>query len=288
MNHLDLFSGIGGFALAAQKVWGSDHNILSFCEIDSYCQKVLKKHWPETPCHDDIKTLKGANFETVDLLTGGFPCQPFSVAGEQGGAKDDRHLWPEMFRVIEETDAYWVIGENVTGIISMLEFEQCILDLENAGYQVQTFIIPACAVDAKHRRDRAWIVAYNQSKAIRGGLCESKPAEIWWRRFSNSSSQEHVANANGNRLQRKSKFNESERACREFEPWCAFTGSNSQARPTGSIWPTEPKLGRVANGISHRVDRLRGLGNAIVPQVVIPIMQAIKEINKLCNITHGY
>lgn len=155
-THLDLFSGIGGFALAAQ--WAGCRTV-AFCERDKFCQAVLKKHWPEVPCHEDICKLDGTQYRGVDLLTGGFPCQPFSCAGKRRGKEDDRYLWPEMLRVITEAGPDWVLGENVTGIIN-LELDGCISDLESAGYAVQAFVIPVCAVDARHRRDRVWILAH--------------------------------------------------------------------------------------------------------------------------------
>ena len=132
---------------------------VAFCENDKFCQKVLAKHWPDIPIHENIEELDGRQYRgTVDLVCGGFPCQPFSVAGQQRGAEDDRALWPEMLRVIREVEPAWVIGENVSGIINM-ELDNVLSDLENSGYSCQTFVIPACAVDAPHRRDRVWIIA---------------------------------------------------------------------------------------------------------------------------------
>ena len=113
-RHLDLFSGIGGFSLAASWVWGEQHDIHSFVEIEPFAQKVLKKHWPEVPIHDDIKTYTHDG-TAIDLISGGFPCQPYSVAGKQRGEDDDRALWPEMLRVIKEAMPRWVVGENVAG-----------------------------------------------------------------------------------------------------------------------------------------------------------------------------
>jgi DNA (cytosine-5)-methyltransferase 1 len=248
-RHLDLFSGIGGFALAASWVWGEEHEIVSFCEIEEYPQLVLKKHWPDVPCHDDIKTLKGDSFGTVDLITGGFPCQPFSVAGKQGGSSDDRYLWPEMFRVIQEAKPTWVIGENVAGLVNMVEFEQCFLDLESEGYETQAFIIPAVGVDAKHRRYRVWVVAYSDKQGLQGEFCGK------------------LGCIRGEKV--KPKGGKSSRG-----------NAKEEQRAT---WLPEPPVGRVANGIPRRMDRLKGLGNAIVPQVVAPIMQAIKEIS--CQLT---
>jgi DNA (cytosine-5)-methyltransferase 1 len=176
-THLDLFSGIGGFALAAQ--WAGFRTI-GFCEIDKYCQKVLAKNFLSQPdafgrngrtndegqapterarptISSNIFDLDGRQFAGVDLITGGFPCQPFSVAGKRRGAADDRAIWPQMFRVISEARPAWILGENVPGIIPM-ELDNVLSDLEGIGYATRSFIIPACAVDARHRRDRLWIV----------------------------------------------------------------------------------------------------------------------------------
>jgi DNA (cytosine-5)-methyltransferase 1 len=161
VRHLDLFSGIGGFALAASWVW-PDHEIVAFCEKDEFCQKVLGKHWPDVPVIADIRDMKGKDFDTVDLISGGFPCQPFSTAGKRAGATDDRFLWPEMLRVIREVHPRWIIAENVPGLISIdkgLVLERVLTDLEGEGYQVQPIVVPAAAVGAPHRRDRIWIIA---------------------------------------------------------------------------------------------------------------------------------
>jgi DNA (cytosine-5)-methyltransferase 1 len=157
-SHIDLFSGIGGFALAASWVW-PDHRVVSFCERDTFCQKVLGKHWPGAPIVSDIHDFNGKDYAgTVDLLTGGFPCQPYSVAGKQGGNEDDRALWPQMLRVIREARPRWIVGENVTGLIH-LALDGVLSDLEDHGYTCRAVVVPACAVDAPHRRDRVWIVA---------------------------------------------------------------------------------------------------------------------------------
>lgn len=163
MNVLDLFSGIGGFSLGLHR---AGMNTVAFCEIEPYPQAVLRKNFPGVPIYDDVRTvtaerLHADGIDTVDLICGGFPCQPFSVAGQQRGKDDDRHLWPEMFRIISETKPTWVIGENVTGFVSMALCEVS-ADLESIGYEVQPFIIPACAVNAHHRRDRVWVVAHSK------------------------------------------------------------------------------------------------------------------------------
>jgi DNA (cytosine-5)-methyltransferase 1 len=157
-THLDLFSGIGGFALAAK--WNG-YKTIGFCEQDKFCQAILKKHWPEVPIIEDIRQVRGNLYPKISLLTGGFPCQPFSVAGERRGKDDNRYLWPEMLRVIRETKPDWIIGENVAGIVNMA-LDQVHVDLEAEDYEVETLIIPACAVDASHRRDRCWIVAHSK------------------------------------------------------------------------------------------------------------------------------
>ena len=160
MKHLSLFSGIGGLDLAAEM---AGFATVGQCEWADYPTKVLEKHWPDVPRWRDIRTLTGESFyektgiRTVDVISGGFPCQPFSVAGKRRGKEDDRYLWPEMLRVISELRPTWVVGENVAGIVNMA-LDQVYSDLENEGYSVQALIIPACAVDAPHRRDRCAIV----------------------------------------------------------------------------------------------------------------------------------
>jgi len=163
MKMLDLFSGIGGFSLAGE--W-SGFETVGFCEIDKYCQKVLKKNFPDVPIFDDIRKLSRSDIDgAVDVITGGFPCQPFSVAGRKKGTQDDRDLWPQMFRVIKEFKPTWVIGENVANFVSMA-FKRTKTDLESEGYEVQPFIIPACGVGARHRRDRVWIVGYSKHNGL--------------------------------------------------------------------------------------------------------------------------
>ena len=132
IRHLDLFSGIGGFALAARNVWKGRYKTIAFCEIDEFAQKVLKKNFGNVPIIDDIHKLKGNEFGTVDLITGGFPCQPFSIAGRRAGTNDERFLWNEMLRVIRASKARWVVGENVSGFIDMA-YDQVSALLENCG-----------------------------------------------------------------------------------------------------------------------------------------------------------
>ena len=166
LTHLSLFSGIGGLDLAAE--WAGFKTV-GQCEWADYPRAVLEKHWPGLPRWRDIRTLTKESFyeqtglRTVDVISGGFPCQPFSVAGKQGGKDDDRYLWPEMLRVIHELQPTWVIGENVPGIINLALDTVC-ADLEKEGFEVQCFVIPACGVDAPHKRNRVCVVAYAKSR----------------------------------------------------------------------------------------------------------------------------
>lgn len=158
---LDLFSGIGGFSLGLER---AGMQTAAFCEINPYCRQVLKRHWPSTPIYTDIhqlteRRLHHDNIHTIDLICGGYPCQPFSVAGKQRGEKDPRHLWPQMYRLIRELRPRWVVCENVAGHIER-GLDSVLDDLAAANYTTTTFVVPACAVGLPHRRDRVWIVAY--------------------------------------------------------------------------------------------------------------------------------
>ena len=167
---LDLFSGIGGFSysahLANRGSAGPVYKTSAFVERDQFCQQVLRKHWPDTPIFEDVTTLNPDRLGRIDFVTAGFPCQPASVAGARKGREDDRWLWPEIVRIVRGTRPTWCLFENVRGLLTLeggMVFEDCIADLEAAGYESQSFIIPACAIDsAPHRRDRLWILAYTR------------------------------------------------------------------------------------------------------------------------------
>ena len=241
LTHFSLFSGIGGIDLAAE--WAG-FTTVGQVEWADYPTKVLEKHWPDVPRWRDIRSVTKESFyektglRTVDLISGGFPCQPFSVAGKQKGKRDDRYLWPEMLRVIREIKPTWVLGENVPGILRIAGETVC-EDLEREGYAVTVFNFEAAAVGAPHRRERVFFVADTDSEGLQGR-----------------------ANARKDRREREKPANEQPGGC----------------GPCRNHWSAEPDVGRVANGIPNRVDRLKCLGNAVVPQQVYPILQAIAEI----------
>lgn len=278
MTHLSLFTGIGGLDLAAE--WAGFETV-GQCEWADYPTKVLEKHWPDVPRWRDIRTLTKEGFyertglRTVDLISGGFPCQPFSVAGKRRGKEDDRYLWPEMLRVIQELRPAWVVGENVAGIVSMA-LDQVLSDLEGIGYACQPFIIPACAVDAPHRRDRCAIVAYSDGGGQLYRETEKHSAEaLEYAQRDFGRCGEDVADAKGSRCKGYDEAT-SEQACRpgQRQPRAARRPGN----PKGEWWPVEPGVGRVAHGVPHRVDRLRCLGNAVVPRQFYPIFKAIADV----------
>lgn len=232
-----------------------------FCEIDPFCQKVLKKHWPESKIYNDVKTLKTDELGRIDLLTGGFPCQPFSVAGKQGAQDDDRHLWPAMFRIIKECRPSWVVGENVAGIIE-LGLEQVCADLEGEGYEVWPIVIPACAVNAPHRRDRVWIIAHSNSERLQEAWSEQQAARDY--RHDN---QRSTPNSDSKRQQRGEERSKKRGDCeKQFERFCNYYD-----------WQNLPKPGisRGDDGLSRRLDRTKSLGNAIVPHVAYEIIKLI-------------
>ena len=171
---VDLFSGIGGFSYAAEQIVGGFETI-AFVERDEYCQKVLRKHWHDVPIYSDIRSFNAKEYKDADIVVGGFPCQPWSVAGSQRGSEDDRDLWHEMVRVIEDIRPRWIIGENVSGFVTMpMGLRRSLVDLESIGYKAIPYLIPAAAVDAKHRRMRCWIVGYTEhngssTSTLRGG-----------------------------------------------------------------------------------------------------------------------
>ena len=198
MKHGSLFSGIGGFDLAAE--WMGWENIFH-CEIAEFPRQILKYHFPNSICYEDIKKTDFTKHRgEVDIISGGFPCQPYSNAGKRRGKEDDRHLWQEMLRVIREVQPRFVVGENVAGLLSWnngMVFHEIITDLENEGYETQAFIIPACATNAQHRRDRIWFVAHSNNARTNERMqfdIERKENDEQWRGQSQSEYRENGIN----------------------------------------------------------------------------------------------
>jgi len=244
MRHGSLFSGIGGFDLAAE--WCGWENVFH-CEWNPFGQKVLKHHFPKSISYNDItKTDFTIHRGDIDILSGGFPCQPYSTAGKRLGKEDERHLWPEMLRAIREIQPEWVVGENVLGIVNWnggMVFEEVQTQLEIEGYEVQAYILPACSQNAPHKRERTWFVAHSDSARIYKQHIPTKPKE---------------------KIAHSRLFFEK----RDF-----------------SSFPTEPPILRRDDGISERLDSktfskwrnqsIRAYGNAIVPQVAYQIFKSI-------------
>lgn len=355
LTHLSLFSGIGGLDLAAEM---AGFRTVGQCEWADYPTKVLEKHWPDVPRWRDIRTLTGESFyektgmRTVDIISGGFPCQPFSVAGKRRGKEDDRYLWPEMLRVISELRPAWVVGENVAGIVNMA-LDQVYADLENEGYTVQAFVIPACAVDAPHRRDRCAIVGRktdvpnpnkvrcdlwgSERERVRGdaprheadtggknvedagGIGFGRPGDLCDLRCLQREAEQRETNFSGKSGEIPRTVANTDHGSRDVRrdgelPAIEASGGiranhagGTAEHGGGEQRTAQPGLGGVADGISrwmdrgmsapgcwmdepdipritdkkeHRTDRLKCLGNAVVPQQFYPAFQAIAEIER--------
>jgi DNA (cytosine-5)-methyltransferase 1 len=199
MRHGSLFSGIGGFDLASE--WMGWENVFH-CEWNEFGKKVLHHYWPNAESFDDITKTDFTKYaNTIDILTGGFPCQPYSSAGQRKGKEDERHLWPEMLRAIQEIKPKYIVGENVFGLLNWnggMVFDEVHSDLESAGYEVQAVVIPAAAVNAPHGRDRVWFVATNTNCNERWNLCRQKSGK-WgskkkYNRFTNNGSDGDASN----------------------------------------------------------------------------------------------
>jgi DNA (cytosine-5)-methyltransferase 1 len=246
LKHGSLFSGIGGFDLAAE--WMGWENVFH-CEWNEFGKRVLNYYWPNAISYDDItKTDFTIHRGTIDILTGGFPCQPYSVAGKRKGKEDERHLWPEMLRAIREIQPRYVVGENVAGLISWdggLVFHEVQTDLENEGYEVWPFILPACAVNAPHRRDRVWFVAYSDkcttrpsrtSDGITGQRSNNndepkKRRQQTEQRFGCSNVLRNVTNSESQRSERMQPCEQCEVSQQEQEQ---FRGGNCQNTTTNT------------------------------------------------------
>lgn len=246
MRHGSLFSGIGGFDLAAQ--WMGWENVFQV-EIDSFCQKVLAKNFPNTERYGDIKQFDGTKYRgAIDVLSGGFPCQPFSTAGSQKGTKDDRYLWPEMLRVIREVQPTYIVAENVYGIFNQergVVFETVCSQMEDSGYEIQPVIIPACAIGAQNRRDRVWFIGVLSNP---GSVRQSSDQIISeGQQYSRGREAQYFINPLYSLSRTEYKRSES-----------TFSGGS--------------------NGLPSELDEIKGLGNAIVPQVAFEIFKAIEKV----------
>jgi len=324
VNVLDLFSGIGGFSLGLEST--GFFKTIAFVEKDKFCQKVLQKNFPNIPIEDEVRNVKGERFK-ADVITGGFPCQPFSVAGKRKGTDDDRYLWDETIRIVSEQKPQWFIGENVEGIINIQDgmvFGQIHNDLESEGFEVQSLVIPASGVGAWHQRKRVWIIAYSNSRLSIG---ENK--EIQARRNTIDSSSKDVSNSNS-RLRRgrgtikesganeiwsfcSPKEEQTEQHIRSQTIGCdalprkelqdtnslglqrhSLQSDNLQKKDTTreifdtsfkeqqTWWQTQSSLCGVPDGIQTKLDkdranRIKALGNSIVPQIAREIGKAIME-----------
>jgi len=355
---LDLFSGIGGFSLAAKWVWGDDLDIVGFCEIESYAQKVLKKNFPGVPIYEDIKKLRGDEFHEIDLITGGFPCQDISSAGRGAGIKEGTRsgLWFELLRVIGDIRPRFALIENVP-MLTVRGGTRVIADLADIGYNAEWTIISARDVGARHLRKRIWIVAYPRKERLSRKFSgtsgrkdiladsdstrrrERRRAESVQETFNSSEcDSEKVSNTtvkglqrpirkeyegvrerpakrsgdisdtNSRRLERSSQkerktryvvrggrkgsqgdvsdsdsiglsWGENNRSDGDLDNEGPSILCDERQTEWSNIWSVEPNVGRVANGVPSRVDRLKGLGNAIVPQVAALIMDRIKAID---------
>ena len=262
-----LFSGIGGIDLGLQ--WAG-FEIKWQVEIDPFCRKVLQKHWPDVPRFENVRDCGKHNLEPVDLIAGGFPCQPHSLVGKRKASDDERDLWPEFYRIICELKPKWVLAENVPGILSSESgrfFGGILRDLATGGYDVEWQSIPAAAFGAPHIRERVYFVAHRESERIgrlpvsaRGSLEEGNDIDRIYKNVSNPDCQ----GLEVGETQSKSSFQTTKRTS------LVDRGKTNQ-------WSIESDVGRVANGVPGRVDRLKSLGNAVVPQVAEYIGKCIIE-----------
>lgn len=268
MTHGSLFSGIGGFDLAA--AWAGWENVFA-CEIDPFCQKVLKYHFPKSTLYENIRTTDFTVWRgRIDVLSGGFPCQPFSTAGKRKGTEDDRYLWPEMLRAIREISPRWVVGENVLGIVNWnggMVFEQVCADLEAEGYEVQPYVLPACGVGAPHQRQRTWFVAYRAD----AGAESMQKREDGIHEFRDAADSESLLLQGYENRQRQVKSRRSDNE--QIFNWQNF--------PTQSpVCGRDDGIPGELDGItlpSWRRESLKAYGNAVVTLVPLQIFNAINQ-----------
>ena len=323
---LDLFSGIGGFSYGLESTNGFE--TIAFCEKDKFCQKVLRKHWNNIKIYEDVRNINGKEIK-ADIVTGGFPCQPFSVAGKRRGTDDDRYLWDETIRVIAEAKPKWFVGENVEGIVNIQEgkvLQQIQKDLEAENFQVQCLIIPASGIGAWHQRKRIWIIGYSDSNAnakkeqssngsensfpkehrskdssiqlTRGTTNNSLSNSIGFK-LNGCSNASRVREAEQDRLDSNKERNrneirsEAERCSEQAisnsngerqqkQLWSKSAKKEKSGFECESWWEAQSKLCGVPDGVStqlhkDRANRIKALGNSIVPQIAREIGKAIME-----------
>ena len=307
LRHVDLCSGIGGFALGFQ--WADLSVPVLFCDKDQFCQRVLAKHWPDVPIAGDVEELSLAPTRFVpdcDIITAGYPCQPFSIAGKRKGEADDRHIWPFILKIVAQKRPTFCVFENVYGHLNM-GLDKVLFDLEAQNYSSRTFVVPACGVDAPHKRDRLWIIAHTNSqgepdvtrpdrKGKRLGehdILENtrhrrgrdqRPTETgqdtsreWSADPSEVSGSSEQPTSLAYSDSKRGRLWDAERQNAETT-WEPPSDQRHNASRVGS-WLPEPRICRVAHGIPNRVHRLRALGNAIVPQIAQQIGETIKAIH---------
>lgn len=284
MKVLDLFSGIGGFSLGLER---AGMETIAFCEFEPHAQAILKKHWPEVPIFDDVRTLDGTQFRgTVDVVCGGFPCQDLSNAGKKAGIEGSRSsLYREMLRIISECLPRYAIFENVSALItgdSGRWFAQFLYDLASVGYDAEWHCISASAVGAHHHRDRVWVIAYpnndgQTASEVRQGIQERNGSHQKGAQPASESkglcSSGVLADTSGERQPRQGQFEQSIGSETEADR----KASIFESMRIGGVWEPEPCVGRVAHGVPDRMDRLARLGNAVVPQIPELIGRAIME-----------
>lgn len=268
MRVLDLFSGIGGFSLGLER---AGMCTVAFCEIDSFCRRVLAKHWPAVPCYPDIRELTGTRLAAdgivADVLCGGFPCQDISCAGPRQGIDGERSgLWTEYARLIDELRPSYVIVENVDDL-AIRGLGRVLGDLASIGYDAEWHCILAAAVGADHWRDRLWIIAYPDEAGI-------QPIHIEWGQPCSAEMGEDASNPDAARLQGRMQAGTLAEDARAIGPWLGLALRSAPAFPSLN-GAGSPVMGRGENGVPDRVDRVMSLGNAVVPQIPEVIGRAI-------------
>tara|TARA_R110000803_G_scaffold210841_1_gene284340 strand:- start:54821 stop:55618 length:798 start_codon:yes stop_codon:yes gene_type:complete len=239
LRTLDLFSGIGGFSVGLERTGGFE--TVAFCEIDPFCQRVLYKHWPAVPIFDNVKLLRKQHVGEIDVLCGGFPCQPFSQAGKRGGENDDRNLWPEMYRLLVEFRPRWFIAENVAGLVTM-GLDETLSCLEAENYTTTTFVLPACALGLEQKRERVLLVANSKSIGV----------------------ERH----------RSLRVQKSQAQVKEAILRCDRAGEGPSERAP------EPNVGRMATRLPTWVDQIKALGNAVNPAHLTEIGYGILAVEQ--------